>query len=119
MLPSLSKEDQPFSGTTSFMGPFALLILDMSISSLNSFDVLETLAGHINNRNLVVLALINAGDDRLQDRALCAGAQDVFTRPLTRAETLMRVDSVLSSLPGHGADGVVMRAVSRRFGAIL
>lgn len=99
--------------------PFKLLVLDMNmrtgIHTHSSLDVLEQLGEHIERRQLAVLALTGTGDEAAQDRALGLGAVDVFTRPFTRAETLMRVTGALSSLPGPSTDEAVMRAVSRRF----
>lgn len=99
--------------------PFKVLVLDMGIRSLGSLDVLNLLADQIERRQLVVLALTQAGDEVMQERALGAGAIDVFARPFTRAETLVRVAGALASLPGPATDDAIMRAVRRRFSAVL
>lgn len=99
--------------------PYVLLVLDMNMRSQNSLDVLTALSEHIEHRQLAVLALTAAGDEIVQERALASGAVDVFTRPLTRAETLMRVAGALASLPGPSVDDVVLNAVKKRFAPIV
>ncbi|HEY9163190.1 MAG TPA: response regulator [Magnetovibrio sp.] len=99
--------------------PFKVLVLDMGIRSLGSLDVLNRLSDQINHRQLAVLALTQAGDEIMQERALGAGAMDVFARPFTRSETLIRVAGALASLPGPTTDEAIMRAVRRRFAAVL
>jgi len=99
--------------------PYVLLVLDMNMRSQNSLDVLSGLSEHIEQRQLAVLALTASGDEVVQERALAAGAVDVFTRPLTRAETLMRVAGALASLPGPTVDDLVLQAVKKRFSPII
>lgn len=99
--------------------PYVLLVLDMNMRSQSSLDVLASLSAHIENRRLAVLALTTSGDEVAQERALAAGAVDVFARPLTRAETLMRVAGALASLPGPTVDELVLQAVKKRFSPII
>lgn len=81
--------------------PFTLLILDLNMSSRSPLLVLSELAEPIKSLNLGVLALTNADDAALQQRAFAAGVLDVFARPFTQAETLARVAGVLAALPGR------------------
>jgi len=99
--------------------PYVVLVLDMSMHSHDSLDVLASLSEQIEHRQLAVLALTASGDEVAQERALAAGAADVFTRPFTRAETLMRVAGALASLPGPTVDDVVLNAVKKRFSPMM
>lgn len=99
--------------------PYVLLVLDMSIRTQNSLDVLADLSECIEHRQLAVLALTATGDEVGQERALAAGAVDVFARPLTRAETLMRVAGALASLSGPTVDDLVLQAVKKRFSPVF
>lgn len=99
--------------------PFKVLVLDMDIRSQSSLDVLAKLADPIDRRQLAVLALTQSGDDVTQERALGAGVVDVFARPFTRSEALVRVAGALASLPGPAADEVITQAVRRRFAPII
>jgi PleD family two-component response regulator len=94
--------------------PFKVLVLDMDIRSQSSLDVLNRLAEPIDRRQLAVLALTQAGDEGLQARALGAGAVDVFARPFTRSETLVRVAGALASLLGLAFDETTIRTVRHR-----
>lgn len=78
--------------------PFALLILDLSLSTKSAALVLSEFSEAMDARNLCVLALSNAGDLNAQAGALRAGAMDVFTRPATHADTLDHVSIALSQL---------------------
>lgn len=95
--------------------PFQVLVLDMGMRSRGSLDVLNSLFEPIERRQLAVLALTQAGDEGLQARAFRAGAIDVFARPFTRSETLVRVAGALASLPGLAADETTVRTVRQRF----
>lgn len=99
--------------------PYVLLVLDMNMRSQNSLDVLGSLSKRIEHRQLAVLALTASGDEVGQERALAAGAVDVFARPLTRAETLMRVAGALATLPGPSVDDLVLQAVKKRFSPMI
>lgn len=99
--------------------PFKVLVLDMGIRSQSSLDVLAKLSEQIERRQLAVLALTQPGDEVMQERALGAGALDVFARPFTRSEALVRVAGALASLPGPATDEVLIRAVRRRFAPMI
>lgn len=99
--------------------PYRLLVLDMGLRSLDGFAVLESLSAPIERRKLAVLALTGAGDKATRERALALGAADVFMRPFTRAETVMRVTGALASLPDPGASARATNPARRRFTPIF
>ena len=78
--------------------PFDLLILDLSLSTKNAFQVLSELRATMESRRMGVLALSNVDDLEAQTRALQAGVLDIFTRPTAQVTTLDLVRAALDNL---------------------
>lgn len=78
--------------------PFTVLVLDMALSTLNSYAVLEHFFPRTREHRLSVVALTDRADTATQRRALAGGAFDVITRPLERVDTLLRTRWALTNV---------------------
>ena len=80
-----------------------LVILDLHMPDLDGFDVMERLAGIIDEQEFVPILVITAdANTDIRQRALAAGATDFITKPFDRTEVLLRVANLLETRSLYG-----------------
>jgi len=80
-----------------------LLLLDVMMPKLSGFEVCKQIKADPATRDIVVLMVTALDQPSDIDRAVAAGTNDFFTKPINKTELLLRVRSALSSrkLPGQ------------------
>ncbi len=86
-----------------------LVLLDMALPDMTGIDVLQSLRGMAETRDLPVMMLSSGRDDEARLSALRAGADDFLEKPiddqtlLARIRNLMRANDGMRGLSGRGA----------------
>lgn len=74
---------------------YDLILLDIRMSHLDGFQVMEILSGLHDDDYLPIIVLTAQKDMETRIRALQAGAKDFLTKPFDRAEVLHRIKNML------------------------
>jgi len=72
-----------------------LILLDVMMPGIDGFEVLRRLKADARFRSIPIIMVTALEDRESRLKALEAGAEDVFTKPVSRAELQMRVKSLL------------------------
>ncbi|MDH5749443.1 MAG: response regulator [Rhodospirillales bacterium] len=76
---------------------FDLVIMDVFMPGLGSFDVMEDLRGPIRDDGLAVIAIVNSEDRIGRQKLLDQGARDFISKPFDRGESLGRIKTILEN----------------------
>jgi DNA-binding response OmpR family regulator len=74
-----------------------LILLDIMMPKISGFEVCKRLRADPASRDVAVLMVTALDQPSDQDRAVEAGTDDFVTKPINRAELLLRVRSLLRS----------------------
>lgn len=74
---------------------FDLILLDIQMPNMDGFEVMEALAGDIEDDYLPILVLTAQNDSETCVRALRKGAKDFITKPFRNEEALQRIRNML------------------------
>ncbi len=74
-----------------------LILLDVMMPKISGFEVCKRLRGDPATRDIAVLMVTALDQQSDIDRAVEAGTDDFLTKPINKAELLLRVRSVLKS----------------------
>ena len=77
-------------------GPLDLVLVDMEMSSLDSFDTARRLKDQAGDQFLPVVLLTATNDPATRAMGLRMGADDFLTKPIDRSELLARVTHLLA-----------------------
>ena len=79
-----------------------LILLDIMMPKLSGFEVCKRLRANQATRGIAVLMITALDQPSDIDRAVEAGADDFLTKPINKAELLLRVRSALKSRQHKG-----------------
>lgn len=74
-----------------------LLLLDVMMPKLSGFEVCKQIKADPATRDIVVLMVTALDQPSDIDRAVAAGTNDFFTKPINKTELLLRVRAALES----------------------
>ena len=80
---------------------YDLVILDILMPHLNGFKVLNSIRKDPKMKDLPVLMLSSAGDERAVQKALSNGVSDFVVKPPKREDLLGRIERVLGGKPQY------------------
>jgi two-component system NtrC family sensor kinase len=72
-----------------------LILLDAMMPGISGFDVTEILKGEARTANVPIIMLTALGDSGSRLAALTQGAEEFLTKPVARAELVMRIRNLL------------------------
>lgn len=72
-----------------------LILLDVTMSGISGFDVVEILKSDARTAAIPVIMLTALSDGESRITALSNGAEEILTKPIARSELLMRVRNLL------------------------
>jgi signal transduction histidine kinase len=75
--------------------PFEVVVLDISMPEKNGFELLKEIKANPHTRNTEVVVLTGLQDERLKQKALDLGANDLLNKPVLREDLIARLNSVL------------------------
>lgn len=75
--------------------PPDLILLDVMMPRMDGYEVAARIKGNLATKNIPVIMVTGLDDHGARMLGLGAGAEDVLTRPLDRAELCMRVRNLL------------------------
>jgi CheY-like chemotaxis protein len=76
-----------------------LILLDVMMPGMDGYEVLAKLKGDLATKDIPVIMITALTDPNSMRLALSASADDVLSKPLDRAELVLRVKKVLSLKP--------------------
>jgi PleD family two-component response regulator len=82
--------------------PPDLILLDVLMPRMDGYQVAARIKGNLATRNIPVILITGLDDHSTRTLALSAGAEDILTKPVDRADLCLRVRSLLrlQRLPG-------------------
>jgi CheY-like chemotaxis protein len=80
-----------------------LILLDVMMPKISGFEVCKRLKGNPETRDIVVLMVTALDQHSDIDRAVEAGTNDFLTKPINKAELLLRLRAALASREKTGA----------------
>jgi two-component system alkaline phosphatase synthesis response regulator PhoP len=74
-----------------------LILLDIMMPKISGFEVCKRLKAKADTQNIVVLMITALDQPHDIDKAVEAGANDFLTKPINKAELLLRIKAALKS----------------------
>ena len=79
-----------------------LILLDVMMPKISGFEVCKRLKGNAATREIVVLMVTALDQHSDIDRAVEAGTDDFLTKPINKADLLLRIKAALASRRQQG-----------------